>query len=256
MALIHLNFFSETLGISSSVDIIIPQQTSDREIGLKTKGSEDDLPSCLYLLHGLSDDHTIWQRRTSIERYSAEKGIAVVMPCVNRSFYTDMAYGPKYWTYVTEELPEIIHSMFKISQDPKKTFVAGLSMGGYGAMKMALRNPEKFAAAASLSGSLELKSFGDIKLNPEAKLIFGDTPPVNNENDLFFLAQNLKKENKKIPELYIICGIEDPLYRGNQKFKKHLENLKINHTYDEEPGTHEWGFWDKHIQKVLEWLPL
>jgi len=160
MALIHLNFFSEALGVSSSVDIIMPQPTSGKEIGLETNSNDDDLPPCLYLLHGLSDDHTIWQRRTSIERYAAAKGIAVVMPCVNRSFYADMAYGPNYWTYVSEELPKIIHSMFKISKDPKRTFVAGLSMGGYGAMKMALRNPEKFAAAASLSGSMELKSWG------------------------------------------------------------------------------------------------
>ena len=256
MALIHLNFFSEALGVSSSVDIIMPQQTSGKEIGLETNSNDDDFPPCLYLLHGLSDDHTIWQRRTSIERYAAAKGIAVVMPCVNRSFYADMAYGPNYWTYVSEELPKIIHSMFKISKDPKKTFVAGLSMGGYGAMKMALRNPEKFAAAASLSGSMELKSFGDTKLNPEAKIIFGDTPPINNENDLFFLAKRLKEENIDIPELYIVCGTEDFLYEENQNFKKHLENLNIKHTYDEEPGTHEWGFWDKHIQNILNWLPL
>jgi S-formylglutathione hydrolase FrmB len=256
MALIHLNFFSEALGIASSVDIIMPQQTSGQEIGLETNAKTDDLPPCLYLLHGLSDDQTIWQRRTSIERYAAAKGIAVVMPCVNRSFYTDMVYGQNYWTYVSEELPKIIHSMFKISKDPKKTFVAGLSMGGYGAIKMALRNPEKFAAAATMSGCMELKSFGDTKLNPEAKMIFGDTPPINNENDLFFLAEQLKEAGKKIPELYMVCGTEDFLYEPNQNFKKHLETLDIKHTYKEAPGTHEWGFWDAQIQDILDWLPL
>jgi putative tributyrin esterase len=256
VALIHLNFFSEALGLSSSVDMIMPQQTSGKEIGIETNSTNNNLPPCLYLLHGLSDDHTTWQRRTSIERYATAKGIAVVMPSVNRSFYTDMAYGPKYWSYVSDELPEIIQSMFKISDVPTKTFVAGLSMGGYGAMKMALKNPERFAAAASLSGAMELKSFGDTKLNPEAKLIFGDTPPINNENDLFFLAKNLKETNKNIPELYLVCGTEDFLFEGNLKFKKYLENLNIKHTYVEEPGTHEWAFWDKHIQNVLNWLPI
>lgn len=255
MALIHLNFFSEALGVSTAIDIIMPQKTSGQEIGLETNKSED-FPPCLYLLHGLSDDHTIWQRRTSIERYAAAKGVAVIMPSVDRSFYTDMAYGPKYWTYISEELPKIVHSMFKISQNPKKTFVAGLSMGGYGALKMGLRNPDRFAAIASLSGVMQLKNFGNTKKNPEAKLIFGDTPPINNENDMLYLVKQLKKNGTKIPEIYIVCGTEDFLYEENQNFKKHLEKLNIKHTYKEAPGTHEWGFWDKYIQDVINWLPL
>lgn len=253
MALIHLNFFSESLGVSSSLDVIMPQKTSGKEIGIETS-VEDDLPPCLYLLHGLSDDHTIWQRRTSIERYALAKGIAVVMPCVNRSFYTDMAYGPNYWTYVSEELPKIIHSMFKISQDPAKTFVAGLSMGGYGAMKLALRNPERFAAVASLSGVMELTKFSDPEEHPDARLIFGDTPPVNNENDLFYLVKQLKKSGKKFPRIYMACGTEDFLYDANSNFRKFLEAEGVEHVYKESAGTHEWGFWDFYIQDVLEWM--
>ena len=110
----------------------------------------------LYLLHGLSDDDTIWLRRTSIERYVAPLGLAVVMPQVHRSFYTDEAHGNRYWTFLSEELPELVHHFFRLSRRREDTFVAGLSMGGYGALKWALREPERFAAAASMSAAADV----------------------------------------------------------------------------------------------------
>src|SRR6476619_7886720 len=128
--------------------VILPQSTAG-QIGMTGSESTGETP-VLYLLHGLSDDDTIWLRRTSIERYVAALGLAVVMPQVHRSFYTDEAYGNRYWTYLSEELPEIVHGFFRLSRRREDTFVAGLSMGGYGALKWALRDPGRFAAAASL----------------------------------------------------------------------------------------------------------
>lgn len=101
-----------------------------------------NLHPTLYLLHGLSDDDSIWLRRTSIERYVAQMGIAVVMPQVHRSFYTDMAAGGQYWTFISEELPALARSFFPLSAKREDNFVAGLSMGGYGALKLGLRKPE------------------------------------------------------------------------------------------------------------------
>ena len=106
----------------------------------------------LYLLHGLSDDHTAWLRYTSIERYATARGLAVVMPAVHRSFYADEAHGHAYWHFVSEELPAIVAAFFRLSERREDTFVAGLSMGGYGALKLGLHHPERFAAVASLSG--------------------------------------------------------------------------------------------------------
>ena len=123
MALLHTQFRSDALQIAVSVDVILPQEAC-------LKGRK---PPVLYLLHGLSDDHSIWLRRTSIERYAEALGLAVVMPAVNRSFYADMAYGAKYWTFVSEELPRVMHGFFPLSDKRADTFVAGLSMGGYGA---------------------------------------------------------------------------------------------------------------------------
>ena len=119
---------------------------------MSTGGASDGPPPLLYLLHGLSDDHTAWHRYTAIGRYAETAGLAVVMPAVHRSFYANEAHGHRYWDFVSEELPAVVHEFLRVTDRPEETFVAGLSMGGYGALKLALTHPERYAAAASLSG--------------------------------------------------------------------------------------------------------
>lgn len=262
MALIHCDFFSEVLGLSSSMYVILPQATSS-QIGMEGKSFGGKHPT-LYLLHGLSDDHTIWLRRTSIERYVSTMGLAVVMPAVNRSFYTDMAHGLKYWTFISEELPAIARTFFPLSYAREDNFVAGLSMGGYGAFKLALKYPDRFAAAASLSGAMDIS-----RLEPDPKdlesgvwkgseydNIFGDVSVRGSDNDLFHLVEKIASSDGPKPKLYQCCGTEDFLYNDNIRFKNLCKTLPLDYTYEEEPGIHEWGYWDKKIQNVLEWLPL
>ncbi len=143
MALIQCQFYSEVLGLSTSMHVILPQETRS-QIGLEGKQGTGPHPT-LYLLHGLSDDDSIWLRRTSIERYVASLGIAVVMPQIHRSFYTNMEQGGAYGTFISEELPTLARSFFPLSAKREDNFVAGLSMGGYGAFKLALQHPERFA---------------------------------------------------------------------------------------------------------------
>ena len=112
MAFIQCSFHSDVLGKACSMNVLLPQKVTT-QIGMTSSGSRKDLP-VLYLLHGLSDDHSIWMRRTSIERYAASYPLAVVMPDGGRSFYTDMKYGSKYWTFLSEELPEIVCSLFPV----------------------------------------------------------------------------------------------------------------------------------------------
>jgi S-formylglutathione hydrolase FrmB len=237
--------------------VILPQNTSN-QIGMKGVAKQKKHP-VLYLLHGMSDDHTIWLRRTSIERYVSGMGLAVVMPAVHRSYYADMACGPKYWTFVSEELPRIVQSFFPISDKRQDTFAAGLSMGGFGAFKLALSHPERFAAAASLSGALDTAALYDRWGAPKSKerdAIFGKKIK-NTDNDLVYLSEKLAKSDKPRPKLFQCCGTEDFLYGDNLKFRDHIEELgtfKLH--YEEGPGSHEWGFWDANIQKVLSWLPL
>ncbi|NKB71747.1 MAG: esterase family protein [Candidatus Latescibacteria bacterium] len=253
MALLHANFYSNALQIAVSADIILPQEAC-------LKGRK--LP-VLYLLHGLSDDHSIWQRRTSIERYVDPLGLAVVMPAVNRSFYADTAYGAQYWTFISEELPQLAQSFFPLSDKRADTFVAGLSMGGYGAFKLALARPDRFAAAASLSGALDMAGVlaegardEDEAWYQEKKAIFGDLAAMpGSGHDLLHLAQRLA-QRKRRPALFQCCGTEDFLYKANVKFRKHAKKLGLEVHYEEGPGAHEWGYWDDNIQRVLDWLPL
>ncbi len=259
MALLTCNFFSETLVINTSMTVILPQDTNN-QIGMKNNSKEGKFKT-LYLLHGYSDDHTIWTRRTSIERYVAETGIAVVMPQVDHSFYADMVYGKKYWTFISEELPRIARSFFPLSDKREDNFVAGLSMGGYGAFKWALRKPEMFAAAASLSGVLDLANREEVanQDDPIVKSlyhVYGNNKINNTEDDLFYLIKNLKEKNIEIPKLYQACGTEDFLFGGNKEFKAYTDELGIETQTTFDPGTHEWGYWDDHIQRVLKWLPL
>jgi S-formylglutathione hydrolase FrmB len=262
MAFFDCHFFSDVLGLSVSAYVLLPQPAG-RQIGMAGGEKRAAYPT-LYLLHGLSDDHTIWMRRTSIERYAAARNLAVVMPAVARSFYQDMASGPRYWTYLSEELPAICHSFFPLSPAREDTFAAGLSMGGYGALRLALAHPEKFAAAASLSAALDLSkrlrelSRGESILGrSESVGIFGAELNVEGTpNDLFFLAQKAASAEGGKPRLFLACGTEDGLLEENRRFHKHLDSLHYEHTYEESSGSHEWGYWDAQIQRVLAWLPL
>jgi S-formylglutathione hydrolase FrmB len=254
MALFHCDFYSEALDLSTAMDVILPQP--QRGLGHSFTPPSSGYPT-LYLLHGLSDDHTIWQRRTSIERYARTLDLAVVMPAVQRSFYADMASGARYWTFISEELPALARSFFPLSGAREDTFAAGLSMGGYGAFKLALTHPDRYAAAASLSGAVDISHVAegeDPRWLAEMRGIFGDLDRLSGSaNDLFHLA---RQPGAASVRLYQCCGTEDFLYQGNLRFKALAESLGLDHTYEEGPGEHEWGYWDRQIQNVLAWLPL
>lgn len=259
MALLHVDFFSETLGMCMNMDVILPQRANG-QIGMNSSAG-DSFPT-LYLLHGMSDDHTIWQRRTSIERYVSDMNLAVVMPSTHLAWYTDMAHGHRYFTYITKELPAICRSFFRgMSERREDTFVAGLSMGGYGAFKCAIGASDTFCAGASLSGALDMASMAssDECLANERYWsdIFGDLNKMKgSDNDILALAERLKDSGKPMPKLYMWCGTEDFLYWQNTNARKCLTELGYELTYEESPGDHQWKYWDEKIQTVLKWLPI
>lgn len=257
MAFVQCNCFSEILGVQVTFWAVLPQATV-RQIGMKGLARRGKHPA-LYLLHGLSDDHTIWMRRTSVERYAASAGLALIMPAVGRSFYTDMVNGYDYWKFISEELPSLAEQFFPLSPRRQDRYVAGLSMGGYGAFKLALSCPERFAAAASLSGALDMASRDDKDLAKDLKrdmdLVYGGAQRVrNSKNDLFALARRLARGTKPCPRLYQWCGTEDFLYHQNCAFRDHARRIGLKLTYEEGPGSHEWRYWDQQIQRVIEWF--
>lgn len=259
MALLNVDFFSESIGMCMQMEVILPQRTKG-QIGLTGMRKDGRIP-VLYLLHGMSDDHTIWLRRTSIERYVSDMGIAVVMPTTHLGWYTDMAYGSRYWTYISEELPQICHSFFADLSDRREdTFAAGLSMGGYGAMKLAL-GTDRFGAAASLSGAVNVAG-RNMQGDRENywRGIFGDPGQVKGScNDLFHLAElksSAAEDKSVLPKLFMCCGTEDSLLSDNRLMKEHLERYGYDLTYEESAGSHSWDYWDVNIQRILKWLPI
>ncbi len=258
MALLEATVHSQTLEREVDFLVILPESAQGL-IGMESK--ESACCPTLYLLHGMSDDHTIWLRRTSIERYASEKGLAVVMPAADLSFYSNMAMGEPYWDFISGELPALCRSMFpQMSRKREDTFVAGLSMGGYGALKCGLRAPDTFSYAAGLSACADIVALTrGSKLAAKAfwKDIYGDLRKLPGSfDDLFAAAKDLAAAGGPDVHFYIWCGTEDGLYSGNVKLRDHMRALGLNLTYEESPGTHAWKYWDEKIQTVLNWLPL
>ena len=234
--------------------VVLPQRTSE-QIGVESAAApaEHGFPP-LYLLHGLSDDHTAWLRYTSIERYATARGLAVVMPAVHRSFYSDEKHGHAYWQFVSEELPRVVRSFFRVSERPADTFVAGLSMGGYGALKLGLSHPARFGAVASLSGVADVRALGGRLDRAElVERVFGGD--FSADDDLFELLAATAPGS--VPPLYLACGTEeDRLLEPNNRLAEAARARGIAVTTDFRPGVHEWGLWDDVIQDVIAWLPL
>ena len=218
-----------------------------------------DLPT-LYLLHGLSDDATSWERRTSAERYAEERGLALIMPDGGRSFYADAGEGENYFGYVCLELVNYTRALFPLSHDREKTFAAGNSMGGYGAVKCALTRPDLFGACATLSGALDIVSLvrnADWMQALSKKSWGADCHRTieGSDSDLFALADRLAADpSRKKPRIFQICGTEDFLYGENQVFRRYMEKSGFPFRYEEAPGSHDWSFWDRHLPAAMDFL--
>lgn len=252
MAVFRGDIRSTALGMDTGLAVILPY---DRPAGVQQTPCK-----VLYLLHGLGDNCAAWCRYTAIERYARDKGLAVIMPEVQRSFYHDMVHGPDYFTYVSEELPALCGAMFGISTRREDTYIAGLSMGGYGALKCGLTHPGRYAGCASFSGAVDLvgvmaEHSENEALSEEFKAVLGTGLQIRDGDNLMVLAEAVSRlPRAQQPAVYITCGTEDFLYEGNQRFKAHLETLPLDFTFVEWPGEHEWGFWDVSVAKALEFF--
>ena len=189
---------------------------------------------------------------TSVERYAAKYGFAVVMPCGDRSFYQDMVYGLHYFTYISKELPELVQRYFRVSGEPEDTFVAGLSMGGYGTMRCAFTYPESYGAAAAFSSVADIRRWRTAKQKNNMMLdelagMWGSELEVPDEADLFCLSDKAAA----LPPLYMACGQEDPLLEVNQNLYQHLHKQGRDVVMESWEGSHEWSFWDVAIQKAF-----
>lgn len=239
MARMRCDFFSESLGMGTSMTVLLPERITE--------------PPVLYLLHALGDDDTAPTRRTGIERYADEQGLAVVMPQVHRSFYTDEAQGNRYWTFLSGELPALVERFFRLSRRREDTYVAGFSMGGYGAFKWALRQPQRFAAAASLSGVLDIPGLVREGRPDDPRFfqrIFGEAPVSGTPDDVLSFLDG----SADLPRLYACCGTEDFNYHDNLKFREACRANGVDLVSEFGQGGHDWAYWDTSIRRVLMWM--
>jgi S-formylglutathione hydrolase FrmB len=209
-----------------------------------------------YLLHGLSDNHTAWTRRTSLERYVSGLPLIVIMPDGERGFYTDSATTPSdaFETYITRDLVGFVDSTMNTIASPKGRAIGGLSMGGYGAVKLALKHPDIFGAAYSHSGALEAASHDDSPSwanASERRGIFGPKPK-GGPDDIMALIPTFTPET--IPALGIDCGVDDFLIESNRNAHALLTKLGLPHEYAEYPGAHSWDYWDEHVQDAIRFI--
>lgn len=240
MAFCELRYFSPALGMQTAANIILPE----------TPARPGPYP-VFYLLHGLSDDYTIWCRRTSLERYVSDLPLIVVMPDGGRGFYTDALEGFAYETSIMTDLIGLIDRTFPTKKERTGRCIGGLSMGGYGAIRLALRFPDMFCSAVSHSGAMGFGQGvfdGEDAWAKEMRRIVG-VKPAGGINDLFALAEKVDRD--LLPALRIDCGTEDFLIEANRAFHTHLTALNIPHEYEEFPGGHTWEYWDTHILSAL-----
>ncbi len=239
MAVLRLGFFASSLSKQTNMTVILPEDAA----------SDGPYP-VLYLLHGLSDDDSIWTRRTSIERYVAGMPLIVVMPDGGRGFYTDAARGYAYESHIMQDVIGLVDRFFPTIRSREGRAIGGLSMGGYGAMKLALKHPDRFCSVVSHSSVFDIgKILESPERHDELSRIFGDDP-AEGGNDVLRLAE--QADRRLLPAIRFDCGTDDGLIEHSRAFHVYLGKLGIPHEYEEFPGGHEWGYWDVHIRQALK----
>lgn len=254
--------YSKSLQIDTRLAVILPQDSREARVDAPAQKPTNAPQRTLILLHGLSDNAAAWWMRTSIIRYAEAHGIAVLMPQGEKSFYHDMVFGDDYFTYLTEELPQMASRLFGLSVAPEDLMIAGLSMGGYGALRCALTYPERYRACAAFSSACDIRQISEHAevieqtkgIHQTFEAIFGSPVSVPDSSDLFVLAKQ-NAERLKHLQMYLACGRQDFLYEANVRLAGEMRNAPLSRLlYEEWDGTHEWGFWDTAIQKALNWI--
>ncbi len=254
MSYFRIEYFSRALHRSTSFDMIIPNDPRENE-------TLPDRPMrTLFLLHGYTGKSENWVPVDLTKKYN----FAIVMPTAENSFYLNgLSTGHRFQSLVGEELVNFARNTFNLCRDPKETYIAGLSMGGFGAIHTGLAYPETFGKIGALSSALIVHGIAGMKPgdeNPVANYeyyreCFGDLDKVlESENNPEVLVRKLKEQGKKLPEMYITCGTEDFLIENNRDFHRFLEEEKVEHIYKEAPGIHDMKFWSEHIVKIVDWM--
>lgn len=261
MAFLQVNLLSRCLMRTVPVNVILPVD----KLMLPGAPKRADKPyKTLYLLHGIFGNYTDWVCGTRIQRFAEENDLAVVMPSGDNAFYVDRpAENNFYGEFIGRELVELTRKMFPLSHSREDTFIGGLSMGGYGAMRNGLKYAETFGCIVSLSGALHLEEMAAYKDDENfmrsrryVQACFGDPDKLlQSDMNPKLLVKQRRAAGLCIPKIYMACGDRDGLLDANRDMAKFLRREGVDVTFEIGPGGHEWDFWDAYIRRAIEWLP-
>jgi len=269
MALFQGDLYSLTLDKMTSLRIYLPGDDADRFHLAQPQKT-------LILLHGLESNSSYWMRYSSVERYAQSRNLALVMPEGEHSLYADGTRGPRYDTWLVEELLKRLHSMFGLNTDRDSLSIAGLSSGGYGAIRLALTYPDIFGRCASFSGTLMTGSPENLRAiagytEPQADGYdslealdrtvyyahigtYGEKLSYSPENDILALARAAVASKKNLPDVLLTCGTADFLCYINHDYQQKLQEIGINSRLITWQGGHDWKFWDESVRDYIDFF--
>ena len=283
MALISVDYFSSSLMRTTTLEVILPfdnqgdayatdsvmrREGGDLERDLKAWESRPYPPKqapykTLFLLHGISGNHADWISETRIRHWAESRGIAVVMPSGYNAFYLDQPEVHNYYgRYVGQELVEVARRMFPLSDRREDTFIGGISMGAYGALRNGLKYCETFGSIVALSSAMVIDGFEQIISDdlfflsrPFLEHTFGDLSHVRgSDKDPARLAADLVYCDRPRPRIFMSCGNQDPLAEPNRVLARRMRDTGLDVTYHEMNGGHDWEFWNSALPEALNWL--
>jgi len=260
MARFLIEYYSQALCRKTSFYAVIPNDLRTDLPREETAHTRRPMKT-LFLLHGYTGRSECWIPDELLEKYN----FAVISPTAENSFYTDgEASGHQYETMVAIELVDYVRKTFHLAMRPEDTYIAGLSMGGYGAIHLGLGHPDRFGRIGAMSSALIIHGVAHMQPGEENgianyayyRICFGDplseveSREVNPEVQI----QKLRAAGKPIPEMWICCGTEDFLIEPNREFHAYLQKEGVAHEYHESPGSHDMTFWSGNIGAILAWM--
>lgn len=257
MALIEMTFAADTLKRWTEVTVILPVENAGME---ETKKPE--LFPALYLLHGFGGNRMDWLTYSNIRLLAEANNLAVVMPSGENGFYTDVDEMETANGAFIMELIEYTRKIFSLSAEKKQTFIGGLSMGGFGALRIGMTYHSVFGKIFALSGAYILDDIAGKKKGYSDDIagygyyhrVFGSLDALDNSpNNPLVCAKKAVKAND-VPKLFMACGTEDFVIEKNRNMKEALYGLGMELQYFEGSGGHDWSFWNTWLPKAVDWL--
>ena len=256
MALLQVSYLSKALFRTVPLNVILP--VDKIEYDSLTYAMKDGYKfKTLYLLHGLLGSYIDWVSGTRIQRWAEEKNLAVVMPSGDNAFYVNSTLAMNdYGSFIGKELVDVTRMMFPLSDKREDTAIAGLSMGGYGAIRNGIVYSDTFGHVAGFSSAVHIFDEGYDHSDIEKTVFGGLEKAAETDANPRVAFENLVSEKRAMPRFYLSCGTEDDLFKANEDFRDYLKGKGADVTWFEGKGGHDWDFWDQEIKKLLDWLPL